>query len=73
LPRSALVGLLSGAGSYLLTVLTAAFFAHRLALHFDPMRVMNEPVEDAIGNGRISDLGMPGGKGSWLVSIVDRV
>src|SRR5260370_4736827 len=50
---------LRGAGSYFLPVLAAAFFAHGLALHFNAMSVMDEPVEDAIGDGRISDLGMP--------------
>jgi hypothetical protein len=48
-------------GSYFLPVLAAAFFSHGLALHFDPVRVMDEPVEDAVGDGRITDLGMPAG------------
>src|ERR1035441_7356957 len=45
----------------LLPVFAATSFPHGLALHFDPVHVVDQPVEDAIGDGRTSDLGMPGG------------
>lgn len=53
--------LVGGAGSYPPAVGAVAFFPHRLALHFDAMRVLDQPVEDASGDGRISDLGVPAG------------
>jgi hypothetical protein len=34
-------------------------FAHRSALKFDAVRVVNEPVEDAIGHSGITDLIVP--------------
>jgi len=33
--------------------------AHRVATHFDPMRVMDQAVEDAVSQRRIADLLMP--------------
>jgi hypothetical protein len=37
----------------------AALLAHGFAIEFDAIRVMNQPVENAIGEGRIADLFMP--------------
>jgi hypothetical protein len=34
-------------------------FAHRIASHLDAMRVVHEPVENAIGQGWIADLLVP--------------
>ena len=39
--------------------LRATFLTHRIATHFDAMRVVDEPVEDAIGQRRIADLFVP--------------
>jgi len=33
--------------------------SHRIALHFDPMCVMHEPVENAVGQSGIPDLLVP--------------
>jgi hypothetical protein len=57
---------LGGASSCLICLLTATFLPHRLALQFNPMGVVDETIEDAIGNGWISDLGMPGG--NWQLA-----
>ena len=35
--------------------------AHRLAVHFDAIGVVDQPVEDAVGDGRIADLRVPTG------------
>jgi hypothetical protein len=37
----------------------ATLFPHRLAVQFDPVRVVDEPVEDAVGDGGIADLRGP--------------
>ena len=39
--------------------LSATFFAHRVAPHFEAMRVVHQAVEDAIGGRGIADLLMP--------------
>ena len=39
--------------------LISAPFAHRIAAHFYAMCVVDQAVEDAIGDGRIADLLMP--------------
>jgi hypothetical protein len=39
--------------------LLPAILAHRIAIHLDPMRVVNEAVEDAIGHRRVADLFVP--------------
>ena len=41
--------------------LSAALFAHRFAFKLDAVGVMDQAVEDAIGNGGITDLLMPMG------------
>jgi hypothetical protein len=40
----------------LLVVWGIAFLTHGLAAHFDAVGVVNQTVEDAIGNGGIADL-----------------
>jgi hypothetical protein len=51
---------LSGLGSFLLLVLwRIAFFAHRLAAHFDAVGVVKQTVQDAISDGGIADLLVP--------------
>ena len=35
------------------------FLAHRLSAHFDAVGIVNQTVEDAIGDGGIPDLLMP--------------
>jgi hypothetical protein len=68
----------TGFGSFLLFVLwRIAFLAHGLATHFDAVGVVNQTVQDAIGDGGIADLLVPardrqlGGKdgGTGLVAI----
>src|SRR5437667_12043750 len=39
--------------------LLAALFAHRFTLHLDPVGVVHEPVQDAVGERRVADLGVP--------------
>ena len=39
--------------------LCATFLAHGIATHFEAMRVVNQPVENAVGGSRIADLFMP--------------
>src|SRR5271165_1989172 len=41
--------------------LLSASFAHRIAAHLDPVGIVDQPVEDAIGRGRIADLFVPAG------------
>ena len=36
-----------------------ATFAHRISLHFDAVRVVNQPVQYAVGQRRIADLLVP--------------
>jgi hypothetical protein len=38
-----------------------AVFAHRIATHLKAVSVVDQPVEDAIGHGRVADLLMPAG------------
>ena len=40
-------------------LLAAALFAHRFALHLDALSVVDQPVENAIGQGLITDLLVP--------------
>jgi hypothetical protein len=40
-----------------------ALLAHRVTLHVDPMGVVNQTVEDAVGDGGIADLLVPSGHG----------
>ena len=50
----------TGFGSFLLLVLwRIAFLAHGLAAHFDAVGVVNQTVQDAIGEGGIADLLVP--------------
>src|SRR6516165_11974086 len=35
------------------------FFAGRVALQFDLVRIMDQPVKNAVGQGRVADLLMP--------------
>src|ERR1035441_3254785 len=50
----------TGFGSFLLLVLwRIAFLAHGLATHFDAVGVVNQTVQDAIGDGGIADLLVP--------------
>ena len=50
----------TGFGSFLLLVLRRiAFLAHGLAAHFDAVGVVNQTVQDAIGDGGIADLLVP--------------
>ena len=47
-------------GSFLLFALRRiAFLPHRLAAHFDAVGVMNQPVEDAVGQSGITNLFVP--------------
>src|ERR1019366_2479266 len=47
-------------GSFLLLVLRRiAFLAHGLAAHFDAVGVVNQTVQDAIGDGGIAGLRVP--------------
>jgi hypothetical protein len=60
-----------------LPVLAATFFPHGLALQVDPVRIVNDPAEDAVGDGGVADLCMPTGdrqltgeqRGSCLVQV----
>ena len=55
-------------------VLPRRFFRMDSPLQLDPVSVVHEPVKDAVGDGGIADLRVPGlATGSWLVSSVDRV
>src|SRR5262249_44167453 len=47
-----------GDGSFM-RVFSVFCFAHRSALKFDAVSVVNEPVEDAIGHSGITDLVVP--------------
>jgi hypothetical protein len=38
-----------------------AILAHRVAIHLDPMGIVDQPVKDAIGQCRIADLFVPAG------------
>src|ERR1019366_3076105 len=50
----------TGFGSFLLLVLwRIAFLAHGLAAHFDAVGVVNQTVQDAIGDSGIADLLVP--------------
>ena len=40
----------------------AAILSHRIAAHLDAVRVVNQPVEDAVGGGGIADLFVPAGR-----------
>ena len=42
-----------------LRVLFRTVFSHRIATHFDAMSVVNQAVEDAIGNGWIGVPSLP--------------
>src|SRR5882762_11593863 len=44
---------------WFLARLTSTFLAHRFTAEFDPEGVVHQPVEDAIGDGRIPDLLVP--------------
>jgi hypothetical protein len=37
----------------------AATLPHRIIPHFDTVRVVNQPVEDAVGGGGITNLFVP--------------
>ena len=39
--------------------LTSAFLAHRFTAEFDSVRVMHQPVEDAVGDGGVANLLVP--------------
>ena len=39
--------------------LCATFLPHRVAAHLDPVRVVDQAVENAVGYGRIADLLVP--------------
>jgi len=41
--------------------LCATFLAHRIAIHFDAMSVVNQAIQNAVGGNRIADLFMPAG------------
>lgn len=42
-----------------LDVCPSAILSHRITPHLDAMGVMNEPVKDTVGQGRIADLFVP--------------
>ena len=44
---------------WFLARLTSAFLAHRFTAEFDPVRVMHQPVEDAVGDGGVANLFVP--------------
>ena len=44
---------------WFLARLTSTFLAHRFTAEFDPEGVVHQPVEDAVGDGRIPDLLVP--------------
>ena len=59
----------TGFGSFLVLVLwRIAFLAHGLAAHFDAVSVVNQTVQDAIGDGGIADLLMTSEKFYILAS-----
>ena len=64
---------LFGAQRRRFSLLSGAFLAHRFSLHFDPMSVVHQPVQDAIGQGRIADLACHCASGSWLVKTRERI
>ena len=41
------------------SVTVSGHFAHALSLECQPVRVVHEPIEDRVGNGRIGDCLMP--------------
>ena len=47
-----------------LTIRVSSAPPHRIAPHLDPMGVVHQPVEDAVGQRRIADLFVPGWPGS---------
>ena len=49
-----------------------ALFAQALALQFKAVRVVDQAVEDGIGDGRIADLSVQLATGNWLVSKVEQ-
>jgi hypothetical protein len=44
---------------WFLARLTSTFLAHRFTAEFDPVGVVHQPVENAVGDGRIPDLLVP--------------
>src|SRR5712671_2990177 len=44
---------------WFLTRLTSTFLAHRFSSEFDPVGVVHQPVEDAVGDGWIANLLVP--------------
>jgi hypothetical protein len=48
------------------------FFAHRIATHLDAVRIVYQPVEDAIRNRRIADPFVPAAHGKFDVKIGER-
>ncbi len=49
-----------------------AFLAHRFAIEFDAVGVMNQPVENAVGERRVADLLCQWASGNCEVRIIDR-
>jgi hypothetical protein len=44
-----------------LCVRLPAILTHRIATHLDPVGIVNQPVENAIGHRRVADLLVPAG------------
>jgi hypothetical protein len=42
-----------------LSIRFTSTLAHRIASHLDPMRIVDQPVENAIGHRRVADLLVP--------------
>jgi hypothetical protein len=51
---------------------TAALLPDRFTTEFDPVSIVHQAVQNAVGHRGITDLRMPLSTGNWLVKIVER-